>query len=173
MSRFILLLLIIAGIFLYFRSRQIPDHFKLSRSRKIDATPSQLKALLADLSKDVEWNPFMQNDPALKYQLSENPSGVGAKIAWQGKRSGAGESIVLEADNNHVRRSLTMLKPMHADNIVDFVFGLEDGQTVLTWTMSGKTTGMQRLFQTVVNSEKMIGGAFDNGLDQIENYFKD
>ncbi len=173
MSRIFLLLLIIFGVILFLRVRRQPDVFKTERARKIDATPTQLKALLADFSKDIEWNPFMRDDPDLHYEISENPSGVGAKMNWRGKRAGAGETEILEVDNHHVKRSLIMLKPMRADNIVNFTFELDGDQTLLTWSMSGKMTTTQKFFQAIVSSDKMIGGAFDQGLDQIEAYFKE
>lgn len=171
MGRLILLVAIGLAGFLFYRVQSQPKQFRIERKRKISATPSQLKALLADFSHDHEWNPFMQNDPQLSFQTSEKPSGVGAKMQWQGKRSGSGMSEILEADQNHVKRSLIMLKPMRADNVVNFTFDLETDGVMLTWSMRGETTTAQKLFSAVFNSEKMIGASFDNGLDQIEAMF--
>ncbi len=173
MSRFLLILVLLFGAWLFIRIRQQPDHFQLERKRLINASPNQLKALLADFSKDAAWNPFMQGDPSLHYQISDKPSGIGAQMSWQGKRSGSGHSEIIEVSAAHVKRSLTMLKPMKAENIVTFTFDISGDQTLLTWRMSGPLSGAQKFFQTIISSEKMIGGAFDQGLDQIEAYFKE
>ncbi len=171
--KLLLLIAIVVGIYVYFRTRQMPEVFVIERSKLINASPNQLKALLADFARDGDWNPFLLSDPELKVEMGTKTSGVGASMAWKGKKSGAGNSEILVAEAHRVERSLNMVKPIKAENLVEFTFDLEGDDTRLTWRMSGQMTRVQKLFNAFVPSDKMIDKAFRQGLDNIAAIFED
>jgi uncharacterized protein YndB with AHSA1/START domain len=148
-----------------------PDEFAVSRRTKISAPPEQVFPHVNELRRWEAWNPWGELDPDCKITYAGPAAGVGASYGWSGNtKVGAGRSTITESKpNEFVRFRLEFLKPMAATNTAEFTFQPEGGQTVVTWTMSGKCNLASKVFGLLVNCDKMIGGQFEKGLAQMKS----
>lgn len=156
----------LAGVlFLLYVAAQ-SNEFRVSRSAVLPAGPLQVFGLLNDFHQWDHWSPWAKLDPNSRVTFDGAESGVGAKFAWDGNNKvGAGSMEILEArPGEHLRLRLTFLRPMVAENLTVFTLSPEGSGTKLTWTMTGPQNFMGKLFNTLINCEKMVGKDFEKGL---------
>ena len=146
-----------------------PADFKISRSATVPAAPAVVFPHVNDLHKWQAWSPWAKLDPNAKNTYEGPPEGVGASFAWDGNRNvGAGKMTITESKANElVRFRLDFEKPMKGTNIAEFTFQAQDKGTVVTWTMTGKYGFMGKLFDMIINCEKMVGAQFEKGLADL------
>lgn len=166
----ILALAFIALILLVVVTGQSND-FVVSRQIKIAASREHVFPHVNELRNWEAWNPWGPLDPNCKMTYSGPPAGVGASYAWSGNNKiGAGSNTITESrPNERVRFRLEFLKPMVATNTVEFTFRDDDGQTLVTWSMSGKRNFPGKLFGLILNCDKMCAGQFDKGLASMKS----
>lgn len=157
----LLLVIIIAGR---------PDEFTVSRSANISAPPEKVFPHVNDLHQFQEWSPWAKLDPACKTNFEGPSSGDGASFSWSGsKKVGEGRMTITESKPNElVRFRLDFLKPFQATNAAAFQFQAAGGQTVVTWSMTGKSNFFFKIFGLFVNCDDMIGKDFEKGLAALK-----
>lgn len=108
-------------------------------------------------------------DPNLTRTYSGPDSGAGATYEWSGNRkAGAGKmSITLAEPQKRVELDLLFLKPFRADNKTVFELEDRDGQTHVTWTMTGPKSFMAKVMGIFISMDKLIGKDFERGLEQL------
>ena len=67
-----------------------------------------------------------------------------------------------------VRLKLEFVRPFAGTNDVAFTFKPEGGQTVVSWTMTGKNKFMGKAIGLFIDCEKMCGGQFEQGLASLK-----
>lgn len=147
-----------------------PDDFRVTRSTKILATPSDVFAQVNDFHKWEAWNPWGKIDPAMKQSYEGAPAGMGAAYSWVGNSEvGEGRMTITESrPSDLIRIKLEFFKPFAATNTAEFTFAPEGTQTVVTWSMSGKKTFLCKGIHLCMNMDKMIGGQFEKGLADMK-----
>lgn len=147
-----------------------PDSFAVSRSLDIRAPADRIFPLIADLKAMNTWNPFVAPDPNIQITYSGPASGAGAVHTWSGNRNvGAGRIEILEAKRpTNVVMRLQMIKPMKADNRVDFSLAEKGDTTAVTWAMSGRQPLIGKLMTLVIDCDKMVGSQFEKGLASLK-----
>jgi Polyketide cyclase / dehydrase and lipid transport len=146
-----------------------PDSFALSRSIQINAKPATIFSLIDNVKLMNSWNPFATPDPRMTISYSGPESGIGAKYDWAGGKSGAGQYEILESTaSKRVLCRLLMIKPMAADNRVEFTLTPNGESTIVTWSMTGNVSYVAKILHTVMNMDKMVGGTFDKGLAALK-----
>jgi Polyketide cyclase / dehydrase and lipid transport len=158
-------LVILAAIaaFLFWVSRK-SNHFELSRSVDIAATPDAIFPYINNLKAMNQWNPWATYNPQSVIAYEGPEQGPGAIYTWAGSKMGEGRFRITESSLQAVKADLTMIKPMRADNKVTFSITPSDGQTRVTWSMAGTNSFMHKLMQTVMSMDKMVGKEFEKGL---------
>jgi Polyketide cyclase / dehydrase and lipid transport len=148
-----------------------PNDFAVSRQIRIAAPREQVFPHVNELRNWEAWNPWGALDPNCQMTYSGPPAGVGASYAWSGNNKiGAGSNTITESRPYElVRFRLEFLKPMAATNTAEFRFQDDNGQTLVTWTMSGKRNLSGKLFGLILNCDKMCGDQFDKGLASIKS----
>ena len=148
-----------------------PDEFKVTRSTKVNGRPEIIFPHVNDFHKWEAWSPWAKMDPACKNSFAGPSAGAGAIFSWAGNRKvGEGRMTILESQaTEYIRLKLEFIKPFPATNTAEFSFQSKAGQTVLTWTMSGRNNLMGKAFGLFVNCEKMVGGDFEKGLAAIKS----
>ncbi len=148
-----------------------PSNFRVTRLAVIAAPPEQVFPHVNELRNWEAWNPWGKMDPNCKMTYDGPPAGVGASYAWAGNNKvGAGRNTITESRPNElVRFRLEFAKPMRATNTAEFMFQSEGGQTIVTWTMSGKHNFAGKLFGLIMDFDRMIGGQFETGLAQMKS----
>lgn len=137
-----------------------PADFRVARSAAISAPPAVVFTHVNDFHRWETWNPWGKLDPGMKQTYAGVPAGTGAMYAWVGNNKvGEGRMMLTESRPPElIRIKLEFLKPFAATNTAEFTFKSEGGQTVITWSMSGKKNFVTKAMGLVMNMDKMIGG---------------
>lgn len=145
-----------------------PDEFTVSRWTKIAAPPARIFPYVNELRNWEAWNPWGKLDPNCKMTYEGPAAGTGASYTWAGNNKiGSGRNTITESvPNQLVRFRLEFVKPMTATNTAAFTFEPNGDQTVVTWTMTGKSC---KSFGLLMNTEKMCGSQFEKGLAQMKS----
>jgi hypothetical protein len=139
--------------------------FTVTRHALIPARPEEVYPHVADFHRWTAWSPWEANNPDLSRTYSGSASGVGARYEWAGRTAGSGSMEIQETDEpNAIRIRLVFTKPMKAVNPTVFTFVPEAGGTRVTWTMTGQSKGIGRLFALFMDMDKMVGKDFEKGL---------
>ena len=147
-----------------------PADFCITRSARISALPAGVFPQVNDLHQFQAWSPWAKLDPNAKIIYSGPTAGVGASFSWAGnKQLGEGRMSVTESrPDSLVRCRLEFIKPFAATNTAEFTFKLEGGQTVVTWSMTGKNNFMCKAVGLFMNMDNMVGGPFEKGLASLK-----
>ncbi len=148
-----------------------PDDFRITRSLKIAAPADKIFAQVNDFHKWEAWSPWAKIDPNGKTDFGGTNSGVGAVMSWEGNwELGKGSSTILESKSNEfIRFQLDFLEPMQGQSLAEFTFRSEGDNTEVTWSMYGKNNFIGKAMGIVFNCEKMVGGMFEQGLENLKN----
>jgi uncharacterized protein YndB with AHSA1/START domain len=94
----------------------------------------------------------------------------GAKMEFEGNsKAGSGSLEMLSmVPNQKVEYRLLMTKPMKADNRVVYILEPTPEGTRFIWTMTGESNFIGKLFSTLIDCEKMIGGQFEEGIQNLK-----
>ena len=167
----ILLALAFIAILIFVLIAGQPDEFGVTRSATISAPPDKIFPHVNDLHQWQEWSPWAKLDPNCKSTFSGADAGTGAAMAWDGNgKVGTGKMTIIESmPAQSVRFRLDFQKPMQATNTAEFTFRPEGNQTVVTWSMKGKSNLTGKIFGLFMNCEKMCGGQFEQGLASLKS----
>jgi uncharacterized protein YndB with AHSA1/START domain len=148
-----------------------PDEFTVTRAASMAAPPEKIFPHINDLHQWQAWSPWAKLDPAALTSFSGADAGAGAAMAWDGNNKvGAGKMTITESQPGAlIRLRLDFRKPMQATNTAEFTFRLADGQTVVTWSMTGENNLMGKVFGLFVDCEKLCGGQFEKGLASLKS----
>lgn len=145
-----------------------PADFRITRSATLTAPPEVIFAEVNDFRRWEAWSPWSQMEPEASYRYSGPESGTGASVHWIGRKTGEGINTILESTPaERIRFRLQFLKPFEATNAADFAFRPVGDGTVVTWTMTGRNGFLGKLFGLLLNCEKMVGGQFEQGLENL------
>jgi hypothetical protein len=146
-----------------------PTNFVVTRSAAIYAPAPILFGLVNDFHHWESWSPWAKLDPHAKNTYAGAPSGEGAIFSWAGSKTGEGKMTLLESrPNNLIRIKLEFFKPFKANNTAEFIFAPGGDLTTVTWSMSGKNNFMAKAFGLFVNTDKMCGKMFEQGLANLQ-----
>lgn len=162
------LLVVIAAILLYATTQ--PDAFAIERRITIAAPPERVYANIEDFRNWQAWSPWAQLDTAMVLTLSTPPNGTGATYEWSGNASvGSGRMEITEAaPPSRVTIKLDFMAPMEAHNTTVFTLSPSGAGTEVVWSMSGPSNYLSKLMTTFVSMDKMVGGDFERGLQQLK-----
>jgi hypothetical protein len=163
-----IILLIVVGLIVVIALR--PNTFAVERNVAISAPPALLFGQINDFHKWIAWSPFEKFDPALKRTYEGPPAGVGSVYGWSGnRRAGEGRATITTSEaNQRVEMRLDFIRPFAATNTASFTFQANGGQTVVTWRMTGKCNFMSKAFGLLMNTDKMCGDMFSEGLANLQ-----
>jgi uncharacterized protein YndB with AHSA1/START domain len=147
-----------------------PDSLRLSRSTLVAAPPDRVFALINDLRRFNEWNPFAQLDAQNAISHNLLTAGVGGAYQWHGQQSGAGRmQISASVPARRVTAGLDFSKPFEAHNIVDFTLRAQgDHSAAVTWAMHGAMPYLHRLMTIFFDMDKTVGKNFQAGLADLK-----
>ncbi len=147
-----------------------PDEFRVTRFATMDAAPAAVFVQVNDLHKWEAWSPWAKLDPNAKETFSGPESGTGASMAWAGNKDvGEGNMTITESKpSERILIDLNFIKPFEGSNVVEFSFVPKDNQTVVTWSMVGKSNFVFKAMGLFMDCDKMCGDQFQQGLDSLK-----
>lgn len=162
----VLLALAFIAIFLFVLIAGQPDEFIVSRSTTMAASPDRIFPHVNELKKWDAWSPWAKLDPNAKNAFEGPDAGVGSAMSWAGnKKIGEGKMTITESvPAGLIRLRLEFLKPFKATNTAEFRFMVDGKQTLVTWSMSGKSNFFFKIFGLFMDCDSMAGRDFEKGL---------
>lgn len=148
-----------------------PGLFHVQRSKVISAPADRIFPLISNLERMNTWNPFAKGDPKLKLTYSGPESGAGAAYDWDSEgRAGKGRVEITDASPpSRVVMRLIMIRPIAADNVVEFTLRPQGGTTEVTWAMTGESRPLiAKLMDALFNMNRMVGSEFEKGLTDLK-----
>ena len=147
-----------------------PADFRISRTAVIAAPPASVFEQINTFQKWSDWSPWAKLDPNAKNTFEGPASGVGAKFAWSGNNEvGEGSMTITDSKpGERVLMDLVFTKPFAAKNVTEFTLKPEGMGTAVTWTMTGKNDFMGKAIGLIVNCDKMVGGQFEKGFENLK-----
>jgi hypothetical protein len=146
-----------------------PDAFRYERSAVIAAPPEKIITIITDFRRNGEWSPWEKLDPGMKRTYSGAPSGVGAIYEWDGNDDvGAGRQEIVSVDPNRVHMKVAFLRPMQANNNIDFDLAPEGDTTKVTWSLNGENPLITKVFDLFLDIDGMVGKDFETGLASLK-----
>jgi uncharacterized protein YndB with AHSA1/START domain len=143
-----------------------PAGFRISRSAVLAAPADALFKYVNDFHLWDQWSPYAHLDPNMKVSYEGAPAGVGAVYHWSGNsKAGTGTMTITDsAPSKRIAIDLSFSKPMKADNKAEFTFEPVSGGVKVTWTMTGDRNFVGKAFSLIVDMDKLVGTAFEQGL---------
>ncbi len=77
-------------------------------------------------------------------------------------------TIIESNPNDTIEMVLDMTKPMTATNQVHFTLASVGKGTLVTWTMTGTNNFIGKAMGLLFNCDKMVGGQFEQGLNNLK-----
>ncbi|WP_413612738.1 SRPBCC family protein [Bdellovibrio sp. HCB-110] len=164
----LIIAIIVVGFLGYVSTRD--GKFRYDRSGVINAPPEKIFPYLVDFKKGAEWSPYEKVDPNMKKTFSGPEAQVGSIMEFEGnKDAGSGKLEILRiVPNEAVDIKLTMIKPMHAENLVEYKLTPEGTGTRFSWSMSGDGGFFGKLITVLIDCEKMVGDQFSEGINNLK-----
>jgi hypothetical protein len=162
-------IVVLLAVFLgYVSSRDGKFHYE--RSGVIQAPKSKIYAYISHLKMGEQWSPYEKLDPNMKKTFVGQDGQVGSTMEFDGNKDvGAGMlEILQQTENEAVQLKLTMLKPFHGENIIDYKLTEEAGGTRFSWAMRGDGGFMGKLIGVLIDCEKMVGDQFSQGIQNLK-----
>jgi len=146
-----------------------PDEFHVERSAVINAPPPVVFEHVNDLHKWQAWSPWVKMDPKATTTFAGPNAGRDAAMSWDGKKTGKDTMTITESRPAElVVFRLDFEKPFKGTDTAQFTFAPENGSTKVTWSMDGHQNYMMKVVGLVMNCDKMMGGAFEDGLASLK-----
>lgn len=145
--------------------------FRYERSGVINAPPEAIFPYISNLKMGEQWSPYEKIDPNMKKTFAGPDGQVGSSMDFEGNSdAGSGRLEILKiVPNESVDIRLLMLKPMYADNLVQYTLTKEGESTKFTWSMKGDGGFMSKLVTLLIDCEKMVGDQMEEGIQNLKN----
>lgn len=147
-----------------------PNRFRVERSIEIAAPAAKIFPYLEDLKAQRLWSPWDQKDLDMKRVYVGPGKGVGQIYEWDGdKNVGAGrQEITRVVPNERVEAKIDFIRPMQANNQIEFLLNPSGSRTKVTWAIFGPWPLLHRVMGVFMSMDKMIGNEFEKGLLQLK-----
>lgn len=157
-----LVVIVVAGAFL------LPREVRVERSLVLPRPACTVYALVDGFAREKEWSPWAALDPAMSWERSGPPRGVGAKLAWSSsiEEVGAGTQEMTLSEPCHTAERRVEFGDM-GPSTARFDLSDADGGTNVTWSMT-KDVGFNPIGRLMgVLFDGWIGPDFERGLAKM------
>lgn len=147
----------------------LPAKYSVESSIVINAAPEKVHNYVSDLKKWDEWAPWKEEDPSIVVTLGEKTSGAGASQSWVGD-SGTGALTITESSpDNGIKYDLLFDGGTYECRGSVMYYRLPDGNTRVTWDMSGDMGKSLTSGYFALLMDTMVGNMFEKGLKNLKN----
>lgn len=170
MLTFIVILVVALIAALLFLANGQSDRFHIHRYTLISAPPEKIFPLVNDFHQWKSWSPWesVEGDE-LQRTYSGSDAGEGAVYEWEGKKTGVGRMEIMRSQApGELNINLDFVKPIKAQNNVEFMLERDGDKTRADWSMRGEHNFIGKLMAMFLNTDKMVGRDFERGLAQLK-----
>lgn len=147
----------------------MPGKYTIEKEVVINKTQAEVFTKVSDFNNYRAWNPWQRSEPTAKYKISGNPSSVGHKYDWDGRKIGSGSLTVKSlSPNKNIELSLEFIKPWKTEAQDNWTFeDLKNGSTKVIWHNSGPLPyPVARLMGPIIS--KNLNQQFVQGLNSLK-----
>jgi len=158
----IIVVVVVVGLFL-------PTSYTVERSIVINAPPSRIHEYVGNLENWNFWEPWREEDPTIVITHGEKTKGVGASQSWVGESGDGALTFTKDSPTEGIAYDLVFDGGTYVCQSAMVYDPLEDGETKVTWTMSGDmgTPVIGGYFAMMMDA--MVGETFDKGLSNLKS----
>lgn len=145
----------------------------MERSIVVSGSPASVLEQFANFQKFNAWSPWSKMDPKATYTFEGPESGVGAKMSWEGEKSGKGSQETVEYEpGKRVKNKMTFAMMEGAMFSEIFVEPAPEG-TKVTWTYDQDVSGTGPMNAALgkffgMNMDAMMGPQYEQGLEAMK-----
>jgi effector-binding domain-containing protein len=173
MNRTIKWILIILGSLLaifFILALVMPKDYEVKRSITIKAPATQVHDSLKSLRFFQKWAPWNELDPNMKITYKGTDGEVGSGYTWEGnKEVGKGEMELTKVTENRIDNTVHFLEPWESTSGGYYLIEPAQGETKVTWGMTGTTPFPWNAMCVFMSMDKMIGKDFEKGLNKLKS----
>jgi len=158
----LIVVLVVVGLFL-------PTSYTVERSIVVDAPPAQIHKYVGNLNNWDSWAPFREGDPTIVVTHGEKTKGVGATQSWVGESGDGALTFTKDSPNEGIEYDVVFDDGTYVCQGAMTYNPLEDGETEVTWTMSGDIGTPVIGGYFVLMMDSMVGKMFDKGLSNLKH----
>lgn len=157
--------LLVVGALIY--ASTLPNEWRVEESSVIDAPPSEVYLVVADLKTWNDWSPWgSERDPTLENTYEGPDSGEGAVWKWNGEEMGQGRlEYTVAVPNEKLEYDLEFVDMETTANGTITFEEVDDG-TKVTWVDTGEMGFVGRLMIPMI--EESIAEEFQKGLEGLK-----
>ncbi len=137
----IILSVVVVGLAIGVVIQPVKAH--VEQSIVIDAPVSRVYNTLNSYKNFSAWSPWAKMDPQAKYVFEGSAAGVGAKMSWDGARTGRGSQWIEESVPDEKVKCALAFDGMDSTAYSEFTMQPKEGGTTLTWTYDGINKGLK------------------------------
>lgn len=154
--------MVVVGLFL-------PTSYTVERSIVINATPSQIHEYVGDLKNWDSWEPWKEGDPTIVIMHGEKTKGVGASQSWVGESGDGALTFTKDSPTEGIAYDLVFDGGTYVCQSAMTYDPLEDGETKVTWTMSGDMGAPVIGGYFAMMMDSMVEEMFSKGLSNLKD----
>ena len=165
----ILLALVAVVVVLVAVAYALPSQYSVARTIDIDAPPSKIYPLVANMRAWKQWSVWNRRDPNLTIVYSGPESGAGSQWKWQSKSEGAGEMTLTSAELDRRIGYRLFFPDFNSSATGAMTFDpITPGTTRVTWTNQGELGNNPVLRWMGLAMDQMVGNDFAAGLANLK-----
>jgi carbon monoxide dehydrogenase subunit G len=146
----------------------------MERSIVVNAPPAAVFQHLASFENFNKWSPWVKMDPEAKQTVEGPAMGVGAKMSWEGEKTGKGSQWTVEYEENKRIKNALQFEGMEGATFAELILEEVPEGTKVIWNYDSDVSGtgfgnasMSKLFNAFA-LESMLGKQYEDGLNDLK-----
>ena len=141
--------------------------YSVIATREVKSTAGKVHDLIVNVGRTEEWNPYVEMDPQIKSEISDQKIGVGAWYKYESKKVGNGRLELISETSSVITFKLEFFNTKTELATTRYMIspGSSADTVTVTWEMTGEHTGFRKFGWFLFS--KMLGKAFDRGLEKL------
>jgi hypothetical protein len=151
-----------------------PKETNIERVTEVPVGPDQVYEHMRSLKTFVKWSPWSGRDPNSEVTYGGTDGEVGSTYNWKGnKEVGEGQMAITELNpGQKVGVKLRFFKPWKSEADTAFIIQGDGDRSKLSWTFHSENKLPSSIFMLFMNMDKMLGGDFEQGLANYQEFLK-
>lgn len=148
----------------------LSTHYSASRSVVIQASAEGVFALIGDLKRWPEWEPFSKSDPTTKTTLGDTTTGIGASQSWVGEGNKGRLKFTACDPKIGIEYDVVFTNGEHDSQAKSWMRMSErsQGSVEVLWGMEGEMNMPMVGGYIALFADKFIGPMFEGGLGALK-----
>ncbi len=133
----LVILAVIAAVLIWLS--MLDGSYSVTQSRRINTDINTAFDKLRDFKSWSDWSPWLLHEPGTLLNYSDNCDEEGGHYSWDGNYLGAGRISHVRLERPHrIQQRIEFMRPFRLAGDVVFAIEAQDGQTRISWSISGK-----------------------------------